>query len=100
VHVGTEEVAKSRFESQPVVEYELWEDGVQSRRLSWLQASDGRRKLLRPKGFRDTVTLGAGIFHRSDSSLLTSLVDLRSPGLCAMFFTSCESMEFAETGHW
>ena len=26
---------------------------------------------------------GVGIFHRSDSSLLTSLVDLRSPVLCA-----------------
>ena len=43
---------------------------------------------------------GVGIFHKSDSCLLTSLVDLRSPVLCASFFTSCEAMEFAETGHW
>jgi len=42
---------------------------------------------------------GVGIIHRSDSSLLTSLVDSRSPVLCAPFFTSCEAMEFAETGH-
>jgi len=41
---------------------------------------------------------GVGIFHWSDSSLLTSLVDSRSPVLCASFFTSCEAMEFAETG--
>jgi len=31
--------------------------------------------------------------------LLTSLVGLRSLVLCAPFFTSCEAMEFAETGH-
>jgi len=43
---------------------------------------------------------GVGIFHRSDSSLLTSLVDSWSPVLCAPFFTSFEAMEFAETGHW
>jgi len=43
---------------------------------------------------------GVGIFHISDSSLLTSLVDLRTPVLCARFFTSREAMEFAETGHW
>jgi len=43
---------------------------------------------------------GVGIFHRSDSSLLTSLVDLQPSVLCAPFFTSCEPMEFAETGHW
>jgi len=30
--------------------------------------------------------------------LLTSLVDSRLPVLCAPFFTSCEAMEFAETG--
>jgi len=41
-----------------------------------------------------------GVFHRSDSSLLTSLVDWGSPVLCAPFFTNCEAMEFAETGHW
>ena len=41
---------------------------------------------------------GVGIFHRSDSSLLTSRVDSRPPVLCASFFMSCEVMEFAETG--
>jgi len=39
------------------------------------------------------------IFHRSDSSLLVSLVGSRSPVLCAPFFTNCDSMDFAETGH-
>jgi len=39
------------------------------------------------------------MFHRSDSCLLTSLVDSRLPVLCAPLFTSCEAMEFAETGH-
>jgi len=35
----------------------------------------------------------------SDSYLLTSLVNSRIPVLCSPFFTSCEAMEFAETGH-
>jgi len=56
-HAGREEVAKPRFENQPGVEYKLQEDGIQSRRLSWLQVSEGSSKLLRPKGFGDTVTL-------------------------------------------
>ena len=55
-HAGSEEVAKSRFESQLGVEYGLREDGVQSRRISWLQAFESSSKLLRPKGFRVTVT--------------------------------------------
>jgi len=38
------------------------------------------------------------MFHRSDSSLLTSLVGLRSLVLCAPFFINCEVMEFAEMG--
>jgi len=42
---------------------------------------------------------GVGIFHRPNSSLLTSLVDSRPPVLCSPFFMSCEAMEFAETGH-
>ena len=37
--------------------YKLREDGVQSRRLSWLQASEGSSKLFRPEGFGDAVTL-------------------------------------------
>ena len=56
-HARTEEVAKPRFERRLSVEYELREDGIQSRRLFWLKASEGSSKLLRPKGFRDTVTL-------------------------------------------
>ena len=86
---------KSRFQSRPGVEYELREDGVQCRRLSWVQASEGSSTLLRSKGFRDTVTLRC--FHRSETSLLTSLVDSQFPVLCAPFFTSCEAMEFAVT---
>jgi len=57
VHAGNEEVAKPRLENRLGVEYKLREDGIQSQRLSWLQASEGSRKLLWPKGFRDTVTL-------------------------------------------
>jgi len=30
-HGGTEEIAKPKFESRPSVEYELMEDGIQSR---------------------------------------------------------------------
>jgi len=56
VDAGSEEVAKPRFESRLGVEYELQEDGIQSQRLSWLQASEGSSKLLWPLGFRDTVT--------------------------------------------
>jgi len=43
---------------------------------------------------------GVGIFHRSDSSLLTSLVDVLCLVLCALFFRSREAMKFAGTGHW
>jgi len=50
VHAGSEEVAKPRFESQPGVEYELRQDGIQSLRLSWLQAYEGSSKILRPEG--------------------------------------------------
>jgi len=39
------------------MDYKLREDGVQSQRLSWLQASEGNSKLFRPEGFGDTVTL-------------------------------------------
>jgi len=40
------------------------------------------------------------IFHRSNSSLLLSLVaGSRPPLLCAPFFTSFEATEFAEMGH-
>jgi len=39
------------------VEYKLQEDGVQSPRFSWLQASKGSSQLFRPERFGDTVTL-------------------------------------------
>jgi len=45
------------------------------------------------------VTLRCWNFFRPDSPLLTSLVNSRSPVLCAPFFTSCEAIEFSETGH-
>jgi len=63
------------------------------RRLKAAAISSGLKgsDILRPSGI--------GIFHRSDSSLLTNLVDSQPPALCAPFFTSCEAMEFAETGH-
>ena len=40
---------------------------------------------------------GVWTFHMSGSSFLEVLVDPRLPVLCAPFFTSCETMEFAET---
>jgi len=43
--------------------------------------------------------LKAILIHRLDSCLLTNLVDSRPPVLCALFFTSCEAMGFAKTGH-
>jgi len=49
VHAGSEEVAKPRFESHAGVEYELRENGIQSLRLSRLQAYKGSSKILRPK---------------------------------------------------
>jgi len=51
------------------------------------------------KGLEILWPSDVGIFHRSDSCLLTSPVDPRPRVLCAPFFTSCEAMEFAETGH-
>jgi len=39
------------------MEYKLQEDGIQSRRLSWLQASEGSSKLFQPEGFGDSMTL-------------------------------------------
>jgi len=51
------------------------------------------------KGSEVLYSSGVGTFHRSHSSLLVGLVDSRPLVLCATFFTSCEAMEFAETGH-
>jgi len=42
---------------------------------------------------------GVQTSHRSDSSLLTSLVDLQLPVLCALIFMSCEAMEYADMQH-
>ena len=61
------------------------------------------RALSRSSGVKESEILwpsSVGIFHRSDSSLLMSLVDSRFPVLCASFFTSYKAMVFAETGHW
>jgi len=55
-----QEVRKSQnqdLRDRPGVEYKLREDGIQSRRHSWLQASEGSCKLFRPKGFGNTVNL-------------------------------------------
>ena len=75
-------------------------NGIQSRRLSWLQVSGAAASFSGLKGSEILWSSGVRIFHWSDSSLLTSLVDLQSLVLCSPFFTSCETMEFAETGHW
>ena len=56
-HAGIEEVSEPKFESRPIVEYKLREDGVKSRRISWLQTTEGSIKFFRPEGFGDTVTL-------------------------------------------
>ena len=42
---------------------------------------------------------GVGTFHRSETSLATSLADSRSLDPKTPFFTSCEAIELAETGH-
>jgi len=52
-----------------------------------------------PKGLEILWPSGVRIFHRSDSCLLTSLVDSQPLVLCAPLFMSCEAIEFPETGH-
>lgn len=54
----------------------------------WLRVVASSSDMKRPKMLSPQVL---------DMSLLMSLVDLRSPILCAMFFIICEVMEFAET---
>jgi len=54
-HAGVSKSQNQDLRARPGVAYELCEDGVHSRRLSWLQASEGSSKLFRPEGFRDTV---------------------------------------------
>jgi len=63
------------------MEYELREDGVQSRRFSWLQASEGSSKLLRPKRFRDTVTLRYWNLPQVGQPLVGEREGLAIPGL-------------------
>ena len=63
------------------------------RRLSAAVSSSGL------KGPEIPFPLAVGTFHRSDSCLLTSLVDSRLPALSAPLLTSCEAMEFANVGH-
>jgi len=53
----SEEIAKSRFEIRPGVDYKLREDIIQTRRLSWLQAPESGSKLLWHEEARDTVSL-------------------------------------------
>jgi len=43
--------------------------------------------------------VGSATFHRSDTCLLMNIVNSCSSILCVLFFTSCEAMMFAETGH-
>jgi len=63
------------------VEYELRENGIQSRRLSWLQASEGSSKLLPSKGFRDTVTLRCWNLPQVKQLLVDEPGGLAVPGL-------------------
>ena len=94
-HAGIEEVTEPRFESRPGVEYKLREDGIQSRRLSWIQASEGSCKLFWPEGFGDTVTLrcwnlpqvGQILVDEPDGLAAACLVcpvlhELRGDGIC------------------
>jgi len=82
------------------MEYKLREDGTQSRRLSWLQATEGSSKRIRLKGFGDTVTLRCWNLPEVGQLLVDEPGGLAAAGLvCAPFLTSCEAMEFAETGH-
>jgi len=98
-HAGSEEVAKPKFESRPGVEYKFLAVGIQSRRFSWLQRSEGSSKLLRPKGFRDTMTLRCWNPPYVGQLLLDKPGGLATASPVCPFFMSCESMKFAETGH-
>ena len=79
-YVGSAEVTKPRFESQSSMEYKLREDGIQSWRLSWLQASEVSNKLLRPKGFRDTVALRCRNLPQVGHLLVDEPGGLAAPG--------------------
>jgi len=60
---------------------------------------EGVKKFLWRKGARDTISLRFWDLPKTDASLLTGFVDLRSLVLCAPFFASCEAIEFAEMGY-
>jgi len=64
-----------------------------SRQLRVVASSLGMKgtEMLSPSGVRT--------FHRSNTFLLTSLVDSQSPVLSTTFFLSCEMLEFAKIGH-
>jgi len=51
------------------------------------------------KGFRDTVTLRCWGHPQVGQLLVDNPGRLAAPVLCALFFTSCEAMEFAEVGY-
>ena len=81
------------------MEYKLWEIEANPRDFPgsrWLRALESSSGLKRPEVLSPSAV---GTFRKSDSCLLTSLMDLRSLVLCAPFYTSCEAMEFAETEH-
>jgi len=94
---GSEEIAKPRFESRPGVEYKLWENGNQTRRLSWLQALEGDSELFLAKGSETLILSGVGDLRQDGEFLVEKPGRIAVPGPVRLFFTSCEAMEFAET---
>jgi len=90
------EIAKTRFESRPGVEYNSGK----------MESSPGNfpgfrrlRAAARSSGLRGSEILWpscVGIFHKSDSFLLISLKDSLYPVLCGPFLVSCEAMLFAQ----
>ena len=78
-----QEVRKSQ--NQDLIANPLWtvnsrNDGIQSRRLSWLQAPEGSSKLLWPKWVRDTVTLRCWDLPQVGQLLVDNPERLVSPG--------------------
>ena len=81
------------------MEYKLREDGIQSRRFSWLQASEGCSKLFRPERFGVTVTLRCWNLPKVGQLFVDEPDGLAVASLVCPFFNNSEAMEFAETGH-
>jgi len=92
VHAGSEEVTKLRFESRPGVEYELPENGIQTQNIPGLRCLRAKASFSGLKGSKALLFSGVGTFHRSDCTLLISLVDLQSPFLHDPFFTSTQTL--------